>query len=167
VIGDAFGGTGPAKVGRSSNPILPIVALVAMLALLGFFALSHGSSESSLGHDLQNHGVRTFGTVTVADQSNHDHFEYSYTVKGSQYSGDSGSFTSAESQDASQYQVGQHIPVTYDAEDPQQSCSCDVDLLASSAWSNDLIPLFFAVPVVVGLVIVLLIRHRRHQRADG
>jgi Protein of unknown function (DUF3592) len=111
------------------------VALVALLALLGFFALSHGSSESSLGHDLQNHGVRTVGTVTVADQSNHDHFEYSYTVKGSKHSGDSGSFTSAESEDASQYQVGQRIAVTYDAQEPTQSCSCDVDLLASSSWA--------------------------------
>lgn len=162
---DTFGGIGPPRLGRSSNPILPIVALVAMLGFLGFISLRHGSSESSLGHDLQDHGVRTIGTVTVADQSNHDHFEYSYTIKGSQYSGDSGSFTSAESEDASQYQVGQHIPVTYDAEDPQQSCSCDVDLLASSAWSNDLFPLFFAVPVVVGLVVVLLIRHRKGQRA--
>ena len=163
MIGDAFGGTRPTNFGRSSNPILPIVALLAMLALLGFFALSHGSSESSLGHDLQSHGVRTVGTVTVADQSNHDHFEYSYTVKGLQYSGDSGSFTSAETEDASQYEVGQHIAVTYDAEDPHQSCSCDVDLLAGSAWSNDLAPLFFAVPVVA---LVIALRHRRHRRSD-
>lgn len=158
---DSFGGVGRPKPGSPSNPILPIVALVALLALLGFFALSQGSSESSLGHDLQHHGVRTVGIVTVADQSNHDHFAYSYTVKGSQYTGDSGSFTSAESEDASQYQVGQHIPVAYDAEDPQQSCSCDVDLLATSSWSNDLFPLFFGVPVLVGLVVMLLIRHRK------
>jgi hypothetical protein len=166
VIGDAFGGTGPTKVRRSSNPFLPIVALMVLLVFLGVISLMNGSSENSLGHDLQSHGVRTVGTVTVADQSNHDHFEYSYAVKGAQYSGDSGSFTSAESEDASQYQVGQHIAVTYDTEDPQQSCSCDVDLLASSAWSNDLFPLFFAVPVVVVMVVALLIRHRRHQGAD-
>jgi hypothetical protein len=146
------------------NPILPIVALVAMLVLLGFFALSHGSSESSLGQDLQRHGVRTVGNVTVADQSNHDHFGYSYTAKGSQYSGDSGSFTSAESQDASQYQVGQHIAVTYDAKGPKQSCSCDVDPLASSSWANDLFPLFFGIPVITALVILLLVRNRRLQR---
>ncbi len=167
MIGDAFRGTGPTKAGRSSNPILPIVALLAMLAFLGFLALSQGSSESSLGHDLQNHGVHTVGTVTVADQSNHDHFEYSYTVKGLQYSGDSGTFTSAEAEDASQYQVGQHIAVTYNAEDPQQSCSCDVDLLASSAWFNDLFPLLVAIPVIGVMVIALLMRHRRSQRAGG
>jgi hypothetical protein len=164
---DTFGGVGRPTPTSSSNPILPIAALVALLALLGFFALSHGSSESSLGHDLQSHGIRTTGTVTVADQSNHDHFEYSYKVKGTQYSGDSGSFTSAESEDASQYQVGEQIPVTYDGQDPQQSCSCDVDLLASSALSNDLFPLFFAVPVVVGLVVVLLIRHRKGRKAGN
>ena len=138
-----------------------------MLAYLGFLALSHGSSESSLGHDLQRHGVRTGGTVTVADQSNHDHFEYSYIVKGLQYSGDSGSFTSAEAEDASQYQVGQHIAVTYDAEDPQQSCSCDVDLLTSSAWFNDLFPLLVAIPVIGAIVIALLIRYRKSRRAGG
>jgi hypothetical protein len=141
------------------------VALLAVLALLGF--LSHGSSESSLGHDLQAHGVRTVGTVTVADQSNHDHFEYRYTVKGSHYSGDSSSFTSAEAEDASQYQVGQHIAVTYDAENPQQSCSCDVDLLASSAWFNDLFPLLVAIPVIGIFVVALLVQHRKRQSADG
>jgi len=152
-------------LGRSSNPILPIVALLAMLALLGFLALSHGSSESSLGHDLQIHGVRTVGTVTVADQSNHDHFEYSYSVKGLQYSGDSGSFTSAEAEDASHYQVGQRIAVTYSAKDPQQSCSCDVDLLASSAWFNDLFPLLVAIPAIGAIVIALLIQRRKLQSA--
>jgi Protein of unknown function (DUF3592) len=164
---DSFGGVGRQKPGSSSHPILPIVALVALLALLGFFALSHGSSESSLGQDLQRHGVRTVGTVTVVDQSNHDHFEYSYTVERSQYSGDSGSFTSAESEGASQYQVGQHIAVTYDAKDPTQSCSCDVDLLASSSWANDLFPVFFGIPVIAALAIVLLVRNRRRQRAEG
>lgn len=163
---DSFGGVGRPKVGRPSS-LLPIVALVAMLVFLGVIALRHGSSESALGHDLQSHGVRTVGTVTVADQSNHDHFEYGYTVKGSQYSGDSSSFTSAESEEASQYQVGQHIPVTYDAQDPEQSCSCDVNLLATSAWSNDLFPLFVAVPVIIALVIVLLVRRRRRQSLAG
>jgi len=152
-------------LGRSSNPILPIVALLAMLALLGFLALSHGSSESSLGHDLQIHGVRTVGTVTVADQSNHDHIEYSYSVKGLQYSGDSGSFTSAEAEDANHYQVGQRIAVTYSAKDPQQSCSCDVDLLASSAWFNDLFPLLVAIPAIGAIVITLLIQRRKLQSA--
>jgi hypothetical protein len=117
VIGDAFGGIGSTKVGRSSNPILPIVVLVAMLAFLGFIALSHGSSESSLGHDLQSHGIRTVGTVTAAEPSNHDYFSYSYMVNGSQYSGDTNSFTSAQTVDASQLQVGQHIAVTCDAKD--------------------------------------------------
>jgi hypothetical protein len=163
----SFGGLGRPKPGRSSHPILPIVALVALLAFLGFFALSHGSSESSLGQDLQGHGVRTVGTVTVADQSNHDHFEYSYTVEGSKYSGDSGSFSSAESEGASQYQVGQHIAVTYDAKDPMQSCSCDVDLLASSSWTNDLFPLFFGIPVIAALAVVVLVRNRRSQGAEG
>jgi hypothetical protein len=167
MIGDAFRGTVPATAGRSSNPILPIVALLAMLALLGFFALSHGSDESSLGHDLQAHGVRTVGTVTVADQSNHDHFEYSFIVNGLQHSGDSGSFTSAVAEDASQYQVGQHIPVTYDAEDPKQSCSCDVDLLASSAWFNDLFPLLIAISAIGAAVIALLVQHRKMRSAGG
>lgn len=136
-----------------------------MLVLLGFFAVTHGSNESSLGQDLQRHGVRTVGTVTVADQSNHDHFEYSYTVKGQQYSGDSNSFTSAESADASQYQVGQRIPVIYDSEDPTQSCSCDADLLASSSWANDLFPFLIGIPVVTALVIMLLVRNRRRHQA--
>lgn len=165
MIGDAFGGNRPTKVGRSSNPILPIVGLVAMLAFLGFIALSHGSSESSLGHDLQSYGIRTVGTVTAAEPSNHDYFSYSYMVKGSQYSGDTNSFTSAQTVDASQLHVGQHIAVIYDAKDPQQSCSCDVNELASSAWSNDLFPLFIGIPVIAVLVIGLLIRHRKRQRA--
>jgi hypothetical protein len=72
VISNASGGTGQTKARVPSNPILQIVALVAMFALLSFFALSHGSSETSLGHDLQSHGVRTVGTVTFAEPSNHD-----------------------------------------------------------------------------------------------
>lgn len=150
---------------RTTNPIAPIAALLAMLALLGFLALSHGSSENSLGHDLQIHGVRTVGIVTVADQSNHDHFEYSYTIMGLQYSGDSSSFTSAVAEDASQYQVGQRIAVTYSTKEPQQSCSCDVDLLASSAWFNDLFPLFVAIPAIGVFVIALLIQHRKRKTA--
>jgi hypothetical protein len=138
-----------------------------MLGFLGFISLSHESSESSLGHDLQSHGIRTVGTVTVADQSNHDHFEYSYTVNGLRYSGDSGSFTSAEAEGASQYPVGQHIVVTYDAEDPRQSCSCDVELLASSARFNDLFPLLVATPVIAVMAIALLRRHRKNQRTGG
>jgi hypothetical protein len=140
------------------------VVLVAMLAVLGFFSLRHGSSESSLGSDLQSHGIRTVGTVTAAEPSNHNYFSYSYMVKGLQYSGDTSSFTSAQTVDASELHVGQHIAVTYDAKDPQQSCSCDVNELASSAWANDLFPLFFAIPVVAALVIVLLVQNRKRQR---
>jgi hypothetical protein len=166
MISDAFGATVAAKVRRSFG-ILQVVALVAILGLLGFLGLSYGSSESSLGHDLQSHGVRTVGTVTAAAPSNHDYFSYSYMVKGSQYSGDTTSFPSAQTVDASQLHVGQHIAVVYDARDPQQSCSCDVKELASSAFSNDLFPFFFAIPVVVSMVIVLIIRLRRNQRAGG
>ena len=166
VIGNASGGIGPKKVGRSSNPVLPLVALIAMLAFLGFISLRHGSSESSLGNDLQSHGIRTVGTVTAAEPSNHDYFSYSYMVKGRQYSGDTNAFTSAQTVDASQLRVGQHIAVIFDAKDPQQSCSCDVNELASSAWFNDLFPLVIAIPVIAALVIALLVRRKR-QKADG
>jgi hypothetical protein len=150
---------------RSSNPILQIAAPIAIVLLLAVSALSIGSSESSLGHDLQSHGVRTVGTVTAAEPSNHDYFSYSYTVNGSKYPGDSNSFISTV--DASQLHVGEHIAVVYDAENPRESCSCDVNELSSSARSNDLLPLFIAIPVITVYLFALLIRNRRHQKVGG
>jgi hypothetical protein len=166
VIGDVFGETGLARVRRSFGT-LQVVALVAVLGLLGFLGLSYGSSESSLGHHLQSHGLRTVGTVTAAAPSNHDYFAYSYTVKGSQYSGNTTSFPSAQTLDAGQLHVGQHIPVVYDAQDPQQSCSCDVNELATSAFSNDLSPFLFAIPVIGAMVIALILRLRKKDQGAG
>ena len=143
VIGDAFGGIQLPKVARRWFTILQTVALVGVSVFIVHFAVSVGSGESALGHDLQSHGVRTVGTVTAAEPSNHDSFSYSFTVDGSQYSGDTSSFRSGQTVNASQLHVGQHIPVIYDSRDPHQSCSCDVNLLTSTAWSSNLGPLFF------------------------
>jgi len=155
-------------VGRWTNLIL-IVALVPILAFIVSLALSHGSSESSLGHDLQSHGVRATVTVTVtaAAPSNHDYFAYGYMVEGSHYSGDTASFTSGQTVNASQLHFGEHIAVIYDANNPERSCSCDINLLASSAWSNDLGPLVIVIPGTAVMVFALLRRHRNGRRADG
>jgi hypothetical protein len=81
------------------------------LAVLGYLALSHGASERSLGHELQTGGIPTVGTVTAAEPSNHHYFSYSYTVEGSQYSGDTNSFMSAQTVHASQLQVVSTSPL--------------------------------------------------------
>jgi hypothetical protein len=166
VIGDAFGGTQIARVGRRLDTFLLIVALAAVLVPLGFLAVSNGSDESTLGHDLQSRGVRTVGTVTAAEPSNHDYFSYSFTVEGSHYSGNTTAFLSGQTVDASQLHVGQHIPVIYDANKPQRSCSCDVNLLTSTSWSNNLAPLLFVI-LGAAVMITLHTRRRKRQRAAG
>jgi hypothetical protein len=164
VNGYGFGGIQLPKVAQRLFTILQIVVLAGVLVFIVFLAVSYGSGESALGHDLQSHGLHTVGTVTAAEPSSHDSFSYSYTVDGSQYSGDTASFQSGQTLDASQLHVGQQIPVIYDARDPQQSCSCDVHLLTSTAWSNNLAPLFLLIPGTGVVVVALLARQRKRQR---
>jgi hypothetical protein len=163
VIGNVLGGTQAIDVGRRLFTILQIVVLTAMLVFIGSLAVNHGSSESSLGRDLQRRGVHTVGIVTATELSNHDYFSYSFTIEGWHYSGDTTAFTSGQTVLASQLHVGQNIPVIYDAKDPRRSCSCDVNLMASTAWSNDLAPLILLVVGAAVMVVTLLLRLRRRQ----
>jgi hypothetical protein len=165
MIGDEEWGMQVAKVARRLFPILLVAVLAGMLVFFGSIAIGNGSSESRLGHDLKSRGVRTVGTVTATGE--HDYFSYSFMVEGSQYSGNTNAFLAGQTLDAGQLHLGQHIPVIYDAKDPHRSCSCDVNLMTSTAWSGELFPLFF---VIFGTVVVgvgMLSQWRRRQRASG
>jgi hypothetical protein len=165
VIGDEEWGMQVAKVGRRLFPILLVAVLAGMLVFFASMAIGNGSGESTLGHDLKNRGVHTVGTVTATGE--HDFFSYSFVVEGSHYSGNTNAFLAGQTVDAGQLHLGQHIPVIYDAKDPQRSCSCDVNLLTNTAWSGELFPLIF---VIFGTVVVgvgMLTQWRKRQRAGG
>ena len=162
MIGDEIWGMQVAKVGRRLFPVLLVALLAGMLVFFGSKAISNGSGESTLGHDLKSRGVHTVGTVTATGQ--HDYFSYSFMVDGSQYSGNTNAFLAGQTLDAGQLHLGQHIPVIYDANDPQRSCSCDVNLLTNTAWSGELVPLFFVILGTVAGGVGMLAQRRKRQR---
>jgi hypothetical protein len=118
--------------------VLPWVA-VAILCFWGF----------GEDHRVAAREQTTQGVIDWHEPSNHDRYEYRFTIRGKRYTGWA-SPTTAE------FEMGQKVVVYYDPLDPNNSALVDF----ADAGDRELGPVSFCVIGITAVVLLVFIRRR-------
>lgn len=100
---------------------------------------------------LTQYGARTEGIVTEKVPENHQRIKYSFSVEGKNYNW--GGFAGDIGKNFDQISVGQEIPVTYEINNPNNSC---MGLPETTFYPNLRLSIFISLFPTIALVILAI-----------